>query len=84
VEQVRGENPYTVFTNAGDGYEKGSITGELSQGRTTRQVVQAMQYDVRAPSAIIIFPGVWKKCWHSVMIRWSVSQPENQEAAAFI
>jgi 2',3'-cyclic-nucleotide 2'-phosphodiesterase (5'-nucleotidase family) len=47
VEQVRGENPYTVFTNAGDDYEKGSIAEELSQGRTTRQVVQAMQYDVR-------------------------------------
>lgn len=47
VEQVRGENPYTVFTNAGDDYEKGSIAEELSQGRTTRQVVQVMQYDVR-------------------------------------
>jgi hypothetical protein len=47
VEQVRAENPYTVFTNAGDDYEKGSIAEELSQGRTTRQVVQAMHYDVR-------------------------------------
>ncbi len=47
VEGVRAENPYTVFTNAGDDYEKGSIAEELSQGRTTRQVVQAMQYDVR-------------------------------------
>ena len=47
VEQVRRENPFTVFTNAGDDYEKGSIAEELSRGRTTRQVVQAMQYDVR-------------------------------------
>jgi len=47
VEQVSRENPYTVFTNAGDDYEKGSIAEELSQGRTTRQVVQSMQYDVR-------------------------------------
>lgn len=47
VEQVRRENPFTVFTNAGDDYEKGSIAEELSQGRTTRQVVQAVQYDVR-------------------------------------
>ena len=47
VEQVRRENPYTVFTNAGDDYEKGSIAEELSQGATTRQVAQAMQYDVR-------------------------------------
>ena len=47
AEQVRAENPYTVFTNAGDDYEKGSIAEELSRGRTTRQVVQAMRYDVR-------------------------------------
>ena len=47
VEQVKRENPYTVFTNAGDDYEKGSIAEELSQGRTTRQVVEAMRYDVR-------------------------------------
>lgn len=47
VEQVREKNPYTVFTNSGDDYEKGSIAEELSQGRTTRLVVQAMQYDVR-------------------------------------
>jgi len=47
VDQVRGENPYTIFTNAGDDYEKGSIAEQLSRGRTTRQVVQAMGYDVR-------------------------------------
>jgi 2',3'-cyclic-nucleotide 2'-phosphodiesterase (5'-nucleotidase family) len=47
VEQVRRENPFTVFTNAGDDYEKGSIAEELSRGQTTRQVVHLMQYDVR-------------------------------------
>lgn len=47
VDQVRGENPYTIFTNGGDDYEKGSIAEQLSRGRATRQVVQAMGYDVR-------------------------------------
>lgn len=47
ADQVRGENPYTIFTNAGDDYEKGSIAEQLSRGWTTRQVVQAMGYDVR-------------------------------------
>lgn len=46
-EQVKKDNPYTLLTNAGDDYEKGSIAEELSQGLTTRQVVQAMRYDVR-------------------------------------
>jgi 2',3'-cyclic-nucleotide 2'-phosphodiesterase (5'-nucleotidase family) len=47
VDQVKKENPYTIFTNAGDDYEKGSIAEELSRGRTTRQVTQAMRYDLR-------------------------------------
>lgn len=47
ADQVRKENPYTIFTNAGDDYEKGSLAEELSHGQSTRQVVQAMQYDLR-------------------------------------
>ena len=46
-EQVKKENPFTLFTNAGDDYEKGSIAEELSQGQSTREVVNAMRYDVR-------------------------------------
>lgn len=46
-EQVKKENPFTLFTNAGDDYEKGSIAEELSQGQSTREVVRAMRYDVR-------------------------------------
>lgn len=46
-EQVRRENPYTIFTNAGDDYEKGSLAEEVSRGSVTREVVQAMRYDVR-------------------------------------
>ncbi|MBU1546635.1 MAG: metallophosphatase, partial [Proteobacteria bacterium] len=46
-EQVRRENPYTILTNAGDDYEKGSIAEEISHGAATREIVKAMQYDVR-------------------------------------
>ncbi len=46
-EQARRENPYTIFTNAGDDYEKGSIAEEVSRGLVTREIVQAMHYDVR-------------------------------------
>ncbi len=46
-EQVRRENPFTIFTNAGDDYEKGSIAEEVSHGLATREIVQAMHYDVR-------------------------------------
>ena len=46
-ETVKKDNPFTVFTNSGDDYEKGSIAEELSHGRSTREVVQALGYDVR-------------------------------------
>ena len=45
--QVKRENPFTIFTDAGDDYEKGSVAEELSRGRSTREVVEAMRYDVR-------------------------------------
>ena len=46
-EQVKKENPYTIFTNAGDDYEKGSLAEERSRGRTTREIVHALRFDVR-------------------------------------
>ena len=46
-EQTKRENPFTIFTNAGDDYEKGSIAEEVSRGLVTRKIVQAMHYDVR-------------------------------------
>ena len=45
--QVKEENPFTLLTNAGDDYEKGSVAEELSRGRATREVAAAMRYDVR-------------------------------------
>jgi len=48
LSQVKKENPFTLFTNAGDDYEKAQLAEELSRGQSTREVVEAMQYDVRA------------------------------------
>ncbi len=47
LQQSRAENPYTVFTDGGDDYEKGSVAELLSQGQATREIVRAMQFDVR-------------------------------------
>lgn len=47
VEEARRHNPLTLFTNSGDDYEKGSLAEQLSRGATTRQVVQALGFDVR-------------------------------------
>ena len=47
LEATRRANPYTLFTNSGDDYEKGSLAEQFSQGQTTRQVVQSMGYDIR-------------------------------------
>ena len=46
-EAVKKENPYTVFTDGGDDYEKGSVAEEFSRGQSTRDVVKALAYDVR-------------------------------------
>lgn len=41
------ENPYTIFTNAGDDHEKGSVAEQLSQGVASMEATFAMQFDVR-------------------------------------
>lgn len=45
--QTKAENPYTVFTNAGDDYEKGTVAELMSEGRITNDLIRAMQFDVR-------------------------------------
>ena len=47
VNQVRAENPYTLFTNGGDDYEKGSVADQLSQGKSTTAILHALEFDVR-------------------------------------
>ncbi|MFH2009907.1 MAG: metallophosphoesterase [bacterium] len=46
-EWTRWESPYTVFTDAGDAHEKGSVAELLSAGAATREIVRAMGYHVR-------------------------------------
>jgi 5'-nucleotidase / UDP-sugar diphosphatase len=41
-------NPYTVFTDAGDDYEKGSVAELISEGAAAREAVFAMGFDIRA------------------------------------
>lgn len=45
--QVKANNPYTLFTNGGDDYEKGSIAEPESAGVATLQATEAMKFDVR-------------------------------------
>ena len=48
VDRVKRENPFTVFTNGGDDFEKGSVAEVLSEGEATIEVVDALRFDVRA------------------------------------
>ncbi len=44
---VKEENPFTIFTDGGDDYEKGSVIEQISEGASTRAFVKAMKFDVR-------------------------------------
>ncbi|GHB62482.1 hypothetical protein GCM10008107_09450 [Psychrosphaera saromensis] len=46
-QQLKEQNPYTIFTNAGDDYEKGSVTEVLSSGKSVKEAIFAMEFDVR-------------------------------------
>ncbi len=46
-EQVKAEQPFTLFTNGGDDYEKGSVIEPLSQYAATAEISKAMKFDVR-------------------------------------
>ncbi|MCC6159737.1 MAG: metallophosphatase [Deltaproteobacteria bacterium] len=46
-KQVKAENPYTVLTNGGDDFEKGSVAELISNGRSTTEVTFALGFDVR-------------------------------------
>lgn len=47
-ESVLRENPYTVWTDGGDDFEKGSVVEDLSDGEAVTEIIQAMRFDVRA------------------------------------
>ena len=46
-QQIKQQNPYTIFTNAGDDYEKGSVIEALSSGTAVKDAIFAMEFDVR-------------------------------------
>lgn len=41
------ENAYTLFTNGGDDYEKGTVAEQLSGGYATLEATQALAFDYR-------------------------------------
>jgi len=41
------EFPYTIFTNGGDDYEKGTVAEQISKGWATMEATKAMEFDVR-------------------------------------
>ncbi|WP_372759824.1 metallophosphoesterase [Pseudoalteromonas sp.] len=46
-KQVLAETPYTLFTNGGDDYEKGTVAEQISQGLATDEAIKAMRFDLR-------------------------------------
>ncbi len=41
------QQPYTLFTNGGDDYEKGTVAEQTSNGRASSEAIKAMEFDVR-------------------------------------
>lgn len=46
-QTIKEQNPYTIFTNAGDDYEKGSVAEALSYGTAVKDAIFAMEFDIR-------------------------------------
>ena len=46
-QQTLTEQPYTLFTNGGDDYEKGTVAEQTSKGVATVEAIKAMAFDVR-------------------------------------
>ncbi len=46
-QTAKKNNPYTLFTNAGDDYEKGSVTEAMSSGVAVKEAIFAMEFDIR-------------------------------------
>ncbi|MDE3271124.1 metallophosphoesterase [Pseudoalteromonas sp. G4] len=46
-QNAKAEQPYTIFTNGGDDYEKGTVAEQISQGLATVDAIKAMEFDVR-------------------------------------
>lgn len=46
-QNAKSAQPYTLFTNGGDDYEKGTVAEQISQGLATVDAIKAMEFDVR-------------------------------------
>ena len=46
-DKVKRENPFSLFTNGGDDFEKGSVAELRSSGQATLEYIEAMDFDVR-------------------------------------
>lgn len=46
-KQALADSPYTLFTNGGDDYEKGTIAEQLSQGLATEEAIKALTFDLK-------------------------------------
>jgi 2',3'-cyclic-nucleotide 2'-phosphodiesterase (5'-nucleotidase family) len=46
-KQALADQPYTIFTNGGDDFEKGTVAEVLSSGEATIEATKAMAFDVR-------------------------------------
>ncbi|MGS0497494.1 metallophosphoesterase [Pseudoalteromonas mariniglutinosa] len=46
-QHAQSEQPYTLFTNGGDDYEKGTVAEQTSKGLITVEAIKAMAFDVR-------------------------------------
>jgi len=46
-KETRKKNPFTLFTNAGDDHEKGSLAEHYTQGQVILEATAAMDFDVR-------------------------------------
>jgi 2',3'-cyclic-nucleotide 2'-phosphodiesterase (5'-nucleotidase family) len=46
-QQVQEQEPYTLFTNGGDDYEKGTVAEQISQGLATVEAIKGMEFDIR-------------------------------------
>jgi 2',3'-cyclic-nucleotide 2'-phosphodiesterase (5'-nucleotidase family) len=47
LQQVRAENPYTLFTDGGDDHEKGCLAEQTSKGESTVQATRLLGFDAR-------------------------------------
>ncbi len=45
--EILEENPFTLLTDGGDDHEKGSVAELISNGESTKEIVDAMDFDLR-------------------------------------